>query len=154
MNALRTRLCIGVVCAALIGCFALLGRIALVLIADGRPATVALATGLLVLPLAGLLVAGATMRTGFTHQKLVRLAGSNGMDLDVGALPRRASGRIERAAADELFHTVRAELDADPDNWIRWYRLARAYDYAGDRGRARDAMKKAALLQECRCPGC
>jgi Flp pilus assembly protein TadD len=43
---------------------------------------------------------------------------------------------------------VRTELDNDPDNWVRWYRLARAYDYAGDRGRARETMHKAVTLQE------
>ena len=30
---------------------------------------------------------------------------------------------------------------------LRWYRLARAYDYAGDRGRARETMKKAVELE-------
>ena len=58
------------------------------------------------------------------------------------------SGRIQRDAADALFETVRDELEQDPDNWLRWYRLARAYDYAGDRSRAREAMKKAVELQE------
>jgi predicted Zn-dependent protease len=62
-------------------------------------------------------------------------------------LPRRPSGRIERDAADALFHTIQAELDADPDNWRRWYRLARAYEFAGDRRRAREAMKTAVALQ-------
>jgi Flp pilus assembly protein TadD len=59
-----------------------------------------------------------------------------------------ASGRIERDAADALFQTVRAEVEAEPDNWVRWYRLARAYDYAGDRGRARETMRKAVELEE------
>jgi Tfp pilus assembly protein PilF len=58
------------------------------------------------------------------------------------------SGRVERDAADALFETVRGELEADPDNWRRWYRLARAYDYAGDRGRARETMRKAVDMQE------
>jgi Flp pilus assembly protein TadD len=62
-------------------------------------------------------------------------------------LPRRPSGRIERGAADALFDTVRAELEDDPDDWRRWYRLARAYDYAGDRSRARETMKTAVELQ-------
>ena len=35
------------------------------------------------------------------------------MELDPDALPRRPSGRIQRDAADTLFHTVRGELDAD-----------------------------------------
>jgi cytochrome c-type biogenesis protein CcmH/NrfG len=90
----------------------------------------------------------ATLRAGFAHQKLARLAAEQGMELDVSDLPRRASGRIERDAADRLFDTVRTELDDDPDNWVRWYRVARAYDYAGDRSRAREAMKQAVLLQE------
>ena len=88
----------------------------------------------------------ATLRAGFAHQRLARLAARDGMELDVSALPRRPSGRIERDAADALFDTVRAELDSDPDDWRRWYRLARAYDYAGDRGRAREAMKQASEL--------
>ena len=46
-----------------------------------------------------------------------------------------------------LFHTVRAEVEADPQDWRRWYRLARAYDYAGDRTRAREAMRKAVALE-------
>jgi len=58
------------------------------------------------------------------------------------------SGRVQRDAADALFETVREELDQDPNNWRRWYRVARAYDYAGDRRRARDAMRKAVELQE------
>ena len=62
-------------------------------------------------------------------------------------LPRRPSGRIQRDAADALFAAVRAEVEDDPDDWRRWYRLARAYDYAEDRRRAREAMKTAVTLQ-------
>jgi Flp pilus assembly protein TadD len=62
-------------------------------------------------------------------------------------LKRTPSGRVRRDAADALFRQVREELESDPDNWRRWYRLARAYDYAGDRGRAREAMTKAVALQ-------
>jgi predicted Zn-dependent protease len=42
------------------------------------------------------------------------------------------------------------EVEEHPDDWVRWYRLARAYDYAGDRGRARETMKKAVAMQEQR----
>jgi Tfp pilus assembly protein PilF len=70
------------------------------------------------------------------------------MELDVSSLPRMPSGRIQRDAADSLFETVRTELEDDPDNWRRWYRLARAYDYAGDRSRARETMKKAVEMEE------
>lgn len=59
-----------------------------------------------------------------------------------------ASGRIERDAADELFQSVKAEWEADPDNWRNSYRLARAYDFAGDRSRARETMKRAVALEK------
>jgi Tfp pilus assembly protein PilF len=69
------------------------------------------------------------------------------MELDVSDLPRMPSGRIQRDAADALFETVRGEVEQDPDDWRRWYRLARAYDYAGDRSRARETMKKAVEME-------
>ena len=95
----------------------------------------------------GVWVTVATLRAGLAHQRLARLAAQDGMDLDVSGLPRRPSGRIDRDAADGLFQTVRAEVETDPQDWRRWYRLARAYDYAGDRGRAREAMRRAVDLE-------
>lgn len=143
----RIQLLIGFMCAALLVYFVLLGRSAVLLIGSGRIAAVGLGAALLVLPVIGLWAMIATLRAGFAHQKLARLIADDGLELDVEALPRRPSGRIDRHAADALFETVRDELHADPDNWRRWYRLARAYDYAGDRGRAREAMKQAVELQ-------
>jgi len=61
-------------------------------------------------------------------------------------LPRRPSGRVDRAAADALFAERKAEAEADPDNWRSWYRLALAYDSAGDRTRARQAARHALTL--------
>ena len=147
MRALRTQILIGFFCLAMVVYFVLLGRIAVALIADGRVAPVGLGIALLILPVVGAWALFATLRAGFAHQRLARLAAEDGMDLDVSGLPRRASGRIERDAADALFETVRAEVEADPDNWMRWYRLARAYDYAGDRSRAREAMRTAMQLE-------
>jgi len=145
-RSLRIQLMIAVMCGALLVYLALLGRTAVLMITSGRTVAVALGAALLILPGIGLWAMIATLRAGFAHQKLARLAAADGMELDVSALPRRPSGRIERDAADALFDTVRTELDSDPDDWRRWYRLARAYDYAGDRGRAREAMKQALEL--------
>jgi len=145
-RSLRIQLMIAVMCGALLVYLALLGRTAVLMITSGRTVAVALGAALLILPGIGLWAMIATLRAGFAHQKLARLAAADGMELDVSALPRRPSGRIERDAADALFDTVRTELDSDPDDWRRWYRLARAYDYAGDRSRAREAMKRAVEL--------
>ncbi|NKZ09373.1 hypothetical protein HGA11_00155 [Mycolicibacterium septicum DSM 44393] len=147
-RSLRIQLVIGFMCLALIAYFLMLGRAAFVFIGSGEPAAIGLGVALLAFPLIGVWVLVTTLRAGLAHQRLARLAREQGMELDVSELPTRPSGRIERDAADELFMTVKAELEADPDNWVRWYRLARAYDFAGDRGRARETMRTAVRLQE------
>jgi len=144
---LRVQLLIAFFCLALIFYFVMLTRTAVALIRSGTPAAVALGIGVLILPVVGAWAMVATLRAGLAHQRLARLAAEDGMELDVSDLPRLPSGRIARDAADALFQTTRAELDADPDNWLRWYRLARAYDYAGDRSRARETMRHALALQ-------
>ncbi|OBK77588.1 hypothetical protein [Mycobacterium sp. 1164985.4] len=147
-RVLRIQLLIGFMCVALIVYFVLLGRLAMAFVSTGEPAAVGLGLALMALPLIGLWAMLSTLRAGLAHQRLARIAREEGMELDVSALPRMPSGRIQRDAADELFVTVRAELENDPQNWRRWYRLARAYDYAGDRSRAREAMKKAVEMEE------
>ena len=147
-RALRIQLLIGFMCVALVVYFVLLGRIAMAFITSGEPAAIGLGLALMIMPLIGIWVMVSTLRAGLAHQRLGRIVKDEGMELDVSSLPRMASGRIERDAADALFATVRDELENDPDNWRRWYRLARAYDYAGDRSRAREAMKKAVEMEE------
>lgn len=146
-RALRMQLLIALMCVAMLAYFVLLGRMAVALIASGRSAAVGLGLAVLIMPVIGLWAMVATLRSGLTHQKLARLIAADGMELDTSALPRRRSGRFERDAADALFATVRTEVEDDPDDWRRWYRLARAYDYAGDRRRAREVMKTAVRLQ-------
>ena len=149
-RALRIQVLIGFMCVAMLVYFVLLGRAGVLLVASGRPAAIGLGIAIFLLPMIGLWALIATLRAGFAHQRLARLAREQDMELDVDALPRRPSGRIEREAADQLFDAVRAEVEEHPDDWVRWYRLARAYDYAGDRGRARETMKKAVAMQEHR----
>ncbi|ABK66988.1 MULTISPECIES: membrane protein [Mycobacterium avium complex (MAC)] len=146
-KALRIQLLVAFLCVALLVYFALLGRVAIAMIASGRAAAVGLGVAVLIMPALGLWAMIATLRAGFAHQRLARLIAADGMELDTSALPRRPSGRIRRDAADALFATVRTEVENHPDDWRRWYRLARAYDYAGDRRRAREAMKTAVDLQ-------
>jgi hypothetical protein len=146
-RALRIQLLIGLMCVALVVYFVMLGRAGVILVTSGRPAAIGLGAAIFLLPIIGLWAMIATLRAGFAHQRLARLAREDGMELDTNALPRRPSGRIEREAADELFDTVRAEVEDEPDDWRRWYRLARAYDYAGDRGRARETMRKAVEME-------
>ncbi|MBY3792004.1 hypothetical protein HQP42_06325 [Rhodococcus fascians] len=127
--------------------FFLLGQRGVTLIQNGGVASIALGIGVILLPIVGLWIVWATLKAGFDHQRLASRIREEGLELDVDDLPRRPSGRIERDAADELFQQVKAEWEKDPDNWRNSYRLARAYDYAGDRGRARETMKRAVALE-------
>ncbi|BBX97409.1 hypothetical protein [Mycobacterium lacus] len=146
-SIVRIQLLIAFMCVALLAYFVMLGRLAVAMIGSGHAAAVGLGVALLIMPGLGVWAMIATLRAGFAHQRLARLIAEDDMELDVSALPRRPSGRIQPDAADALFDAVRCELEGDPGNWRRWYRLARAYDYAGDRRRAREAMKTAVELQ-------
>jgi hypothetical protein len=127
--------------------FVLLGQRGLDLIREGGAAPIGLGIGVLLLPVLGVWIVVVTLRAGFAHQHLAQRIADEGLELDVSGLPRRPSGRIDRDAADQLFAQVKSEWEADPDNWRNSYRLARAYDYAGDRGRARDTMRRAVALE-------
>ncbi|MFT3900254.1 MAG: hypothetical protein QM728_08430 [Gordonia sp. (in: high G+C Gram-positive bacteria)] len=120
-----------------------LAKVGVGLVATGKPTAIGLGLGVLILPALGLWMLYRTLAAGVWHQRLAAAAVEKGRDLDVSELPRRASGRIERDAADGLFEQVRREWEADPDDWCNTYRIARAYDYAGDRTRARQMMKTA-----------
>lgn len=133
--------------AALSVYFVILGAVAISLIRDGTAVSISFGAGILLLPLLGLWSVVMTLKSGLDHQRLAAQMREAGAELDVSELPRRASGRIERKAADELFAQVKAEWDADPDNWRTNYRVARAYDYAGDRKRARATMRRAVALE-------
>ncbi len=130
---------VAVLTLALVGYFALVGYRGIYLL--GRPSLELRVFGaaVLVVPLVGAWLALAELRFGRATERLARRLPPD----DTPPLPRTAAGRIQRAAADAAFARRRAELEAAPDDWCRWYRLAQAYDDAGDRRRARAAMRTA-----------
>lgn len=145
---MKVKVAIGVVVVALLVYFGVLGQRAVDLITDDRPGLVVLGVAVLILPLLGLWMVVSTLRAAFTHDRLAHRIAEEGMELDTDDLPRRPSGRFEREAADGLFAQVKAEWEADPDDWRSNYRLARAYDVAGDRRRAREIMRRAVSLEQ------
>ncbi|WP_072687623.1 hypothetical protein [Rhodococcus marinonascens] len=144
---------IGLLVAALAFYFVLLGQRGIELIQDGGGAAIGLGIGVLILPVLGVWIVYATLRAGFQHQHLSRRIADESLELDVSDLPKRPSGRVDRDAADALFQQVKFEWEEDPDNWRHSYRLARAYDYAGDRGRARETMRRAVELERAEREG-
>ncbi|MQA60858.1 MAG: hypothetical protein GEU86_05055 [Actinophytocola sp.] len=135
-----------VLTAAVVVYLVLLAGRAVALLGMGEPVPVLLGAGVLLLPLLGIWVLLSTWRSGLSVARLTRELEAEGGLPDVSGLPRMPSGRVDRAAADEWFAERKAEVDANPDDWRAWYRLAHAYDIAGDRRRARDTMRKAIQL--------
>lgn len=115
------------------------------LIASGDPVPVLLGISVIVFPIIGVWVIGRELLFGFRSQALGRQLGAEG-GLPVDDLPRTPSGRIQKEAADARFAEYQEQVEGDPADWRRWYRLAIAYDDARDRKRARAAMRRAIAL--------
>jgi hypothetical protein len=111
----------------------------------GQPVGIAIGVALLVLPVVGAYLLVRELLFGLRATRLTRrLAGEEALP---GAdLPRRPSGRADRAAADAVFPRYAEEAEARPDDWRAWLRLGLAYDLAGDRRRARAAVRRAIAL--------
>ncbi|GAA3461895.1 tetratricopeptide repeat protein [Saccharothrix longispora] len=140
---MSTRTVAFLITAALAVYFVLLGGRAVVLLGTGEPVGVALGVGVLLLPLVGAWIAWTNIRFGFTTERMARLLEAEGALPDLSGLPRTPSGRVERAAADEWFEERKRDVEARPEDWRTWFLLAQAYDLSGDRGRARETMRKA-----------
>jgi hypothetical protein len=145
-KALNAKGVVAVLVLALAAYFVLIGYRAFYLLGLGRVEYKVLGAAVLILPLVGIWVVIAELRFGLATQRLAVALDDEGAPVDP-ELPRLPSGRVDRRVADGLFHMRRAEVEADPDNWRRWYDLARAYDLAGDRRRAREAMREAISRQ-------
>jgi hypothetical protein len=125
-----------------------LHRAALLLATEGWiPKAFGLA--LLVLPAVGVWALVREVLFGVRTEQLGRTLEAEG-GLPADDLPRTPGGRIVRETADERFHVHRARTEEDPGDWRNWYRLSLAYAAAGDRRRARSAMRDAVALSRGR----
>lgn len=118
---------------------------AIAFLATGQPVGVVIGIALLVLPVLGAYLLVRELLFGLQATRLTRRLGEEG-PLPGDGLPRRASGRVERAAADAAFAQYADDAEARPDDWRAWLRLGLAYDMAGDRRRARTAVRRAIAL--------
>lgn len=143
---MRVRVAVALMTVLLLLYIVLAGQRALVLLTSAEPVAIAMGVALLVLPLLALWAIGRELWFGVRAQQLgERLAAEGGLpDED---LPVRPSGRIEREDGDALFPRYRADVEAHPEDWRARYRLALAYDAAGDRRRARSAVREAIRLE-------
>jgi hypothetical protein len=115
------------------------------LLRSGEPVGIVLGVAFWVLPVVVIWLVAREWRLAIDVQRMAdELAAAD--ELPVDDLPRSPGGRIDRAAAREAFGAARERAEATPDDWRSWYHLAFAYDAAGDRRRAREALRAASRL--------
>ncbi len=143
---MSARIGVFVMAAVLALYIALVAQRGWLLLTSGQPVAIAMGAALLLLPVIAAWGLWRELRFGMRAQalgrRLEREGGLPGEEIDV-----RQSGRPDRAQADALFPAYRDDVQAHPDDWRAWFRLALAYDGAGDRTRARQAARKAIALE-------
>ena len=106
-----------------------------------------LGVGVLLLVVLGALLVAGEVRLGAGSARLAALLAQEGDRGEDPALPRTPSGRLRPEAAEALFALRKAEVEAGPDDWRAWWRLAAAYGEARDTSRGRKAMRRAIALE-------
>lgn len=140
---------VAVLVAALLLYLGLVTERAVALVTSDDAISVALGIAVFVFPVIGVYLVVQELRFGAATARLARSIDPAVLDADedeVNALPRTPSGRVERSGADALFARRQADVEAAPGDPVAWYRLAQAYDLAGDRRRARRAARHALTL--------
>lgn len=143
---MSTRVGVAVMAAVLLLYIVLVGQRAWLLLTSGSPVGVAMGAVLFVLPLVALWALGRELWFGRRAEQLALRLEREGATPDE-EVALRPSGRVVRADADAAFPAYRAAAEAHPDDWRVWFRLGVAYDAAGDRRRARAAVRKAIRLE-------
>ncbi|MFI8633494.1 tetratricopeptide repeat protein [Microbacterium sp. NPDC077663] len=139
---MRTRLGVAIVAVVLVLYIALVAQRAVLLVASGDPVGVAMGVALVLLPVVAVWALWRELSFGLGAQRLGRRLDAEG-GLPDEELSLRPSGRPVQAEADALFPAYRDAVERDPDDWRAWYRMGLLYDGAGDRRRARGAIRTA-----------
>lgn len=146
MTGWRTKAVIAVSCVALAVYFVLIGSLGVRLMGTGEWAGIALGVALLLLPLVGAWAVARELVFGRATQRLgEELAARDELPRE-DELDHTATGRVDRTAGQALYERYRGEVEAAPQDAGAWYRLAIAYDAAGDRRRGRAAARHAVRL--------
>lgn len=116
---------------------------ALTLLADSNWIAKLMGAGMLVFPLVAAWALYRELQFGIRSQRLISRAMAEG--LNELQLELRPSGRATKESAEREFHRVKADFK---DSWQDWLLLAEAYEAAGDRRRARAAMRQAITKSE------
>ncbi|MDT3330312.1 tetratricopeptide repeat protein [Microbacterium sp. KSW-18] len=139
---MRTRIGVAIVAVTLALYIYLVGQRAVLLVASGDPVGIAMGVALVLLPVVAIWALWRELSFGAGAERLGRRLEAEGA-LPAEELTLRPSGRPVQAEVDALFPAYRDAVEADPADWRAWYRLGLLYDGAGDRRRARGAIRTA-----------
>ena len=118
------------------------------LLATGDPVQVGVGVGVLLLVVVGVVLVAGEVRLGAESARLARrLEAEGGLPFDPPGVERLPSGRLTKDDADAVFEQRRLEVEAAPQDWRAWWRLAAAYGEARDARRGRRAMRRAVSLE-------
>lgn len=139
---MSARVGVAVVAAALLLYIVAVARQAWLLLISGDAVGVAMGVALVVLPVIAVWALVRELLFGARAAALGRRLAEDGA-LPEDELTARPSGRVVRSEAESVFPRYREQVERDPTDWRAWYRLGLVYDAAGDRRRARQAVREA-----------
>ncbi len=143
MNA---RIGVAIMAAVLLLYVVVVSQRAILLLTTGDPVGITMGLALFILPAIAAWAIGRELWFGIRAENVGRRLESEGA-LPEEQLSVRPSGRVDRDEAEALFPRYREAVESAPDDWRAWYRLGLAYDGAGDRRRARSAVRQAIKLE-------
>lgn len=143
---MKTRIIIGVITLVLIVYLVVIAKSAWIMLTTGRTVAVVMGVCLVVLPIIAAWAIVRELWFGVRAERAGRrLEAEGGLpDDDVAVY---ASGRVVRDDGDAVFPRYREAVQQHPGDWRAWYRLGLAYDAAGDRKRARNAIRQSLKLE-------
>lgn len=140
------RIGVAVMAVLLVLYIVLVAQRAWLLLISGDPIGITMGVALVVLPIVAVWALGRELWFGVRAEQIAkRIEREGGLPQDEVTV--RPSGRVLREDGEAVFPAYRADVEAHPGDWRAWYRLALAYDAAGDRRRARESVRTSIKLE-------
>jgi hypothetical protein len=127
--------------------FVLLGGAGIALLQTGQPIAVAMGLFLFVIPAVAAWGITLEIRFGIQAEKMAKQVESEGR-WPLLNFELHPSGRPVKASALVVFEKIKAESEANPEDWHSWFNLGMSYDSCGDRKRARASLRKALSMKK------
>lgn len=124
----------------------LLGQRGILLLLEPNTIAKLMGAGILAFPVVALWAIARELVFGLKIERIAKRLEVEGRWPELN-LELRPSGRATRDSATVEFERIKQIVQQDETNWYSWFTLGLAYDAAGDRRRARLAMRKAIELE-------